>query len=168
MELEKACDGINTKIKYLPPNATHLVQPCDSFVIQKIKRAWSTEWETYKMQMIKPNKWKDSSGKIANPGKTYFLKLAARSIRQVNQQRDDDGLTYARRAMIITGMALNTNGLWEVYQLTPDLQRIVRKHASVFEASRNEAMSSSSVPDEASDGTSSEPNGTHGSGSLDN
>lgn len=168
MELEKACDVINTKIKYFPPNATHLVQPCDSFVIQKIKRAWSTEWETYKMQMIKLNKWKDSSGKIANPGKTYFLKLAAKCVRQVNQQRDEDGLTYARKAMIITGMALNTNGLWEVSQLTPDLQRIVRKHASVFEASRNEAMSSSSVPDEVSDGTSSEPNGAHGSGSLDN
>ena len=101
MELEKACDGINTKIKYFPPNATHLVQPCDSFVIQKIKRAWSREWETYKMQMIKLNKWKDSSGKIANPGKTYFLKLAARCIRQVNQKRDEDGLTYARKACLL-------------------------------------------------------------------
>ena len=168
MELQKACDGIKTQIKYFPPNATHLVQPCDSFVIQKIKRAWSTEWETYKMQMIKLNKWKDSSGKIANPGKTYFLRLAARCVRKVNEQRDADGLRYARKAMIITGMALNTNGLWEVSQLTPDLQRIVRKHASVFDASRNEAMSRDSLADDGTAGISSETNGPHVSGILDN
>lgn len=29
---------IRTEIRHFPPNATHLIQPCDSFVIQKIKR----------------------------------------------------------------------------------------------------------------------------------
>lgn len=36
--------------------------------------------------------WKDSgdgaSGKLVNPGKLFFLKLAADSVREVNYQRD--------------------------------------------------------------------------------
>lgn len=140
--LTEACSRINTEIRYFPPNATHLIQPCDSFVIQKIKRQWTTEWETYKMDMIRQNRWKDSAGKIANPGKTYFLRLAARCVRVVNLQRDADGLSYARKAMIITGLALNTNGIWEKSQLTPELQRIITKHQAIFDASRLEAMQS--------------------------
>ena len=62
------------------------------------------------MNMIREGKWKDSSGKIANPGKSFFLKLAADAVRDVNRQRDGDGLTYARKAMILRGLALNTNG----------------------------------------------------------
>ena len=38
--------------------------------------------------------------------------------------------------MILTGMAKHTNGLWEVTQLTPQLQAIVQKHKSVFDAAR--------------------------------
>lgn len=94
------------------------------------------------MDMIRQNRWKDSAGKIANPGKTFFLRLAARCVRAVNLQRDADGLSYARKAMIITGLALNTNGIWEKSQLTPELQRIVTKHQAIFDASRLEAMQS--------------------------
>lgn len=98
-----------------------MIQPCDRLVIKKIKIEWSTVWETYKMDMIRQNKWKDSTGMIANPGQTKILKLAAGCIRTVNRQRDEDRLTYYRNAMIITGLALNTIGLWEVSQLTSDL-----------------------------------------------
>ena len=69
-DLIQAMERINTELRYFPPNATHLIQPCDSFVIQKIKRAWTTRWERYKMDLIKKGKWKDSSGKIHNPGKS--------------------------------------------------------------------------------------------------
>lgn len=139
-DLASASEAIRTDIKYFPPNATHLVQPCDSFVIQKIKRAWSTHWENYKMQMIQKGMWRDSSGKLRNPGKRFFLELSARCVREVNMQRDADGLRYGRKAMIMTGLALNTNGQWEIGQLTPELQRIVRKHQTVFDAARSEAM----------------------------
>ena len=141
-ELSSVCAAIDTEIRYFPPNTTHLVQPCDSFVIQKIKRAWSTHWEKYKMECIKKNKWKDSSGKLRNPGKTFFLQLAAKCVREVNLQRDENGLSFARKAMIITGLALNTNGSWEVGQLTPDLQNIISSHKSVFDAARAKAMES--------------------------
>ena len=47
--MRSSASRIRTEIRYFLPNATHLIQPCDSFVIQKIKRAWTTHWETYKM-----------------------------------------------------------------------------------------------------------------------
>ena len=63
-------------------------------------------------------------------GENIYLK------REVNHQRDEQGLQYARKAMILTGMARNTNRLWEVTQLTPHLQAIVQKHKNVFDAAR--------------------------------
>lgn len=139
-QLREAAEKIRTVIKYFPPNATHLIQPCDSFVIQKIKQRWSSHWETFKMDMIRAGKWKDGSGRLHNPGKTFFLKLAAKCVREVNLQRDGDGISYARKAMIITGMALNSNGIWEPSQLRPELQVIISKHRSVFDSSRSSAM----------------------------
>lgn len=59
--------------------------------------------------------------------------MAATAVRYVNLQRDSDGLTYARKAMIMTGMAPNTNGLWEEGQLSSKLQEIVKKHRAHFE-----------------------------------
>lgn len=73
------------------------------------------------MDMIMKGQWKDTSGKLCNPGNSFFLQLAARSVREVNMQRDADGLSYTRKAMIMRGLALNTNGSWEVDQLTPEL-----------------------------------------------
>ena len=45
--------------------------------------------------------------KIINPGKRFFLKLAANCVRDVNRQRTSEGITYARKAMIRCGMSLN-------------------------------------------------------------
>ena len=47
--------------------------------------------------------------------------------------RDKNGVSYARKAMIRTGMSLNVNGLWEEGQLTVDLQQIIAKHKVHFE-----------------------------------
>lgn len=73
------------------------------------------------------------SGKLCNPGKHFFLKLAADAVREVNEQRDKDGVQYARKAMKMTGMSLNLNGLWEESQLTQDLQCIIAKHRNHFD-----------------------------------
>ena len=48
-------------------------------------------------------------------------------------QRDGLGLTSARKAMFMTGMALNSNGRWEVTQPTPQLQNIIQKHKEFFD-----------------------------------
>lgn len=55
--------------------------------------------------------WADSSGKIENPGKSYFLGLTARCVWVVNHQLDEYGLRFARKAIILTGLAENTKGV---------------------------------------------------------
>lgn len=58
--------------------------------------------------------------------------MALNSVRDIDQQQNEKMLTYAHKAMIITGMALNTSGLWQVTGLTPDLQRIVEDKKDLF------------------------------------
>lgn len=127
---------INTNLKKFPANATDLVQPADSFVISKIKDAWRRRWDAYKVGLIERGEWmrseSGSSGKLKNPGKQFFLKLAADSVRDVNAQKDKEGLSYARKAMIRTGMSLNLNGNWEERQLFTNLQGIIAKHRNHF------------------------------------
>ena len=65
--------------------------------------------------------------------RAYFLRLAADSVKDVNRMRDAEGLTYARKAMIMCGLALNTNGKWEETQLKPELQSIINRHRSIFD-----------------------------------
>lgn len=73
-----------------------------------------------------------ASGKLKNLGKSFFLRLAANSVHKVNAQRDKDGITYARKDMVRTGMALNLNGLWGEKQLFSELQEIIAKHRNHF------------------------------------
>ncbi|CAM6103572.1 unnamed protein product [Calypogeia fissa] len=131
VELNAALNQLNAEIRYLPANSTHMSQPCDSFVIQKIKQEWTNQWDAYKLEMIKNNTWL-GSGKLKNPGKSFFLKLAASSVHHVNTLRDNNGITYARKAMIRCGMALNLNGKWEVEQLSPELQNVIKNHRAYF------------------------------------
>lgn len=44
-ELKDVAKHVNTEIRYFPFNSTHLIQPCDSFVIKKIKRACTKSWK---------------------------------------------------------------------------------------------------------------------------
>lgn len=125
----------NTVLRFLPKNATDLCQPADSFIIQKIKAVWRRRWDEKRLDMIKKNEWVDwktGSGKLPNPGKTFYLKLAADVMREVGNARDKEGVSLTRKAMIGCGMALNFNGLWEVRQLFPHLQSIVSKYADNF------------------------------------
>ena len=131
--LDIATQKIRTCIRCFPANATHLIQACDSFVIQKIKSAWSTRWEIFKMEMVRKNMWKDKSRRWLNPGMSFFLLLAADSVADVNRPRDADGLSIALEAMIMNWMAMNTNGRWEEKQLSPELQRIVRDYREYFQ-----------------------------------
>lgn len=87
----------------------------------------------YKLQAAQENRWQPRSGKLMNPGKEFYLRLAADSVREVNEMRDRNGLTYARKSMIQCGLALNTNGRWEVSQLRSELQAIIRKYLNHFD-----------------------------------
>ena len=131
-EIVAYAKDIMTTINFFFPNATDLIQPCDSFIIQKIKDAWRRRWDKYKPSLLRNNSW-TKGGRLSNPGKAFFLRIAAEAVAVINSQRDENGLTYARKAMIMCGMALNTNGKWEETQLKPELQHIINKHHDLFE-----------------------------------
>ena len=59
--------------------------------------------------------------------------MEAAVLRQVENERDEDGVSLVRKAMIGSGMALNLNGEWEVCQLFPHLQAIVAKYNEKFQ-----------------------------------
>ena len=130
----------NTIFKFLPPCSTHLCQPADTFLISKIKDAWTKRWEAKKIELIQQNAWQNApradgqwSGKLTNPGKRFFLQLATDSVEDVNRKVDCDNISYARKAMIRCGLALGLDGSWNVGQLFPHLQDIVAKHLQYFE-----------------------------------
>jgi hypothetical protein len=77
-------------------------------------------------------KWTFGFCKLTNPGKHFFLQLAADSVEDVNQQVDYDNISYSRKAMIRCGMVLALDGTWSVAQLFPHLQEIVAKHLQYF------------------------------------
>ena len=87
----------------------------------------------FNIYMIRCGNWKDSAGKLHNLGKGFFLRLAAAAVRDVNAQRNAYLMRYARKAMIMTVMSLNTNGRWEESQLTPKLQEIINKHRAIID-----------------------------------
>ena len=53
-------------------------------------------------------------------------------VRENVSRRDREGITYARRAMIRTRMALSIEGVWKENQLSEKLQLIVVKHRNHF------------------------------------
>ena len=126
-------------LRYLPPCSTHLYQPADTFIISKIKDTWTKRWEAKKTELIATNAWQNTpqgdeqwSGKLTNPGKRFFLQLAVDSVEDVNREVDCDNMSYARKAMIRSGMALDVDGIWTVHQLFPHLQELIAKHEPYF------------------------------------
>lgn len=90
--------------------------------------------------MIKAGSWnnkarKDNawSGKLKNPGKQYFLNLADECIKAVNEKRDENGLSYARKAMIMCGLSKGVDGIWRETQLFQHLQGIISDYREYFE-----------------------------------
>ncbi|OWY97242.1 hypothetical protein PHMEG_00032280 [Phytophthora megakarya] len=146
---------LNAEVRAFPANATHLVQPADSFVISKIKDAWTKRWEAKKVEMIRAGEWQNTvrsdgswSGALRNPGKTFYLQLAADAVRDVNAQRTKKGnLTYAQKAMVRCGLA-TVNGKWSVDQLSDELQMIIADHYDHF---MGKPVEDSAVEDESPD-----------------
>lgn len=63
----------------------------------------------YKMDVVWKKWWKDRAENFFSYNKIHFLRLSARCVRAVSLQREIGGLAYARKAMIIIGLALSTN-----------------------------------------------------------
>lgn len=73
--------------------------------------------------------WKNSKSR-----EDILFEVGGTSVREINKQRDTEGITYARKAIIMTGMDLKTNGRSEESQLTAVLQNIIKKHREEFES----------------------------------
>lgn len=52
-QLQKALKMANTELRFLCKNVTHFVQERISFIIQKVKQAWTRRWQDEKMRLIK-------------------------------------------------------------------------------------------------------------------
>ena len=96
-------------------------------------------WEAKKAELIATKAWQNNPwvdgqwfGKLRNPYERFFLQLGADSVQDVNQQLDCDNMTYARKAMIRSGLALDVDGTWSVHQLFPYLLELVAKHEPYF------------------------------------
>lgn len=59
--------------------------------------------------------------------------MAAGAVDDVNKQKDNEGISYARKAMLLYGMALNTEGVWKEEQLSLQLQGLVAQYRGHFE-----------------------------------
>ncbi|KAG3243670.1 hypothetical protein PI124_g11517 [Phytophthora idaei] len=88
-ESQEELQRLNARLSYLPANATDLCQPADSFVIAKIEDVWARMWNNKKIELIEDKEWQNKvrkngsySGKLKNPGKTIFLKMAAAAVKE--------------------------------------------------------------------------------------
>ena len=87
-EQQTALEKLKASLRLLPPNSTDLCQPCDSFVIQKLKERWVALWDEKEATLLTSPEWVAGRGwgKLPNPGKRFFLKLAATVVRDVNKK----------------------------------------------------------------------------------
>lgn len=60
--------------------------------------------------------------------KRFFLRLADHSARKVNYMRDSKAISYACKEMVMTGMCLGYDMVWDECQLTQERQKINAKH----------------------------------------
>lgn len=122
-EQKAALEAINTEIRFFPRNPTHIIQLADSFVIKKTKEAWISRWKKHKIHflftVVSPDTYNTTSGHLPNPGKRFYLRLAEDTVRDVNQQRDEKGITYVRKAMIRCGLGNSKKHLWENVRFSP-------------------------------------------------
>lgn len=126
---------IDTNLYKLPAKAIDLVQPVNSFVIQKIEDVWQLKWDIYKLDCVKKGSWKfggmcKGSGRLLNPCKQ--IRLAAGAVREVYSMNGSNGIFYARKAMKITGMSVRYNKVLSEARLMQDLQEINTKYRSHF------------------------------------
>lgn len=125
-----------TDIRFLTTNVTHLLQLADYFVLEKIKYDWYERWEEQKVETLRNIAGSGNvpkNGLIGNPGKSYFLKLAADSEGDINGIRDGEGMSYVRKSKIRCVFENQVNGLLEVRQIFPNLQNIISNHRACFD-----------------------------------
>lgn len=124
--------SLNSTLHKCPANASQLVLPTDGALFENLKGIWNKHWEQYQSRFVPQKGRRQAKGRLSSPKKKWYLDICARVVREFNELKDKDGINYARRAMIRTGMALDTDGVWRESQLRGDLQDIISKHRDHF------------------------------------
>eukprot|EP00644_Phytophthora_capsici_P010721 jgi/Phyca11/104505/e_gw1.9.853.1 len=122
--------------------------PADRFPIQRIKEHWRRLAERRNLEAIRNGDWKTgaaSSGKLANPGKNFFLELAAECIRLVNLEKDKNGDNWAKKSMIQCGLDVPRDGVWNLEQLSKELQDVIAIYPEAFEEGYKQGASSAAI-----------------------
>lgn len=100
------------------------------------------------MEVIRRGDWMQgskSSGALANPGKRFFLETAAKCIRLVNAEEDENGMNWANKSMLLCGLDVGSDGVWKVEQLSKSLQDVVARFGEEFAKGYQEATATASV-----------------------
>jgi hypothetical protein len=125
-------DNLNTTLKFYPPNTTDKLQACDSFPIQKFKELWKQAYSKWRVQAIRDGNYEES-GALKRPSREWYLKTIAECVKILNSQFDRHGMTWAHKAMVLTGTGLPLDGVWKVSMLTSGLQEIVKNYPDYFD-----------------------------------
>ena len=111
-------------VKYIDYRLTlRIVQPFDHLVLRSLKVTFRERWNHMRNNACIKNQF-TQTGRVMNPGKHSILLLIQQSISNLNE-RMCGNINVPTKSMILSGMIPNSDGLWNVSQLTPELQTIV-------------------------------------------
>lgn len=118
-EVDLRLRNMKKDLKEIPPNETNFFQPADLLVISKIKDEWRRGLDNNKESKIARGSWMGSGAGDSRKIKSFYFRLAAAAVREVNTKRNKIRLSFDRKDMIRTGIYLNFNGVWEEQKIFP-------------------------------------------------
>ena len=72
-----------------------------------------------------------ASRRVQNAGKYFFLQLAKDVIDELNSKKFGSRI-FARRSLILYGFITGENGIWDLDQLTLELQKFMQSNLPYF------------------------------------
>ena len=88
VQLSQSLLLVNTIIKRYRANCTTLVQPLDQMVLRVFKAELRARWENKRAELVLSENF-TSTGRVANPGKAYFLQLVRDVVSDLNTMTYD-------------------------------------------------------------------------------
>lgn len=131
-EVKAALQLLNTELRNFPAQTTDSTQPLDSFIIAEFKSIWRQAWDIERSIRVENKMFSARSGKLNHPGRHWYMKLAKKCADAVNSMEDENGMRLTRKAMIRSGLSLDTDGTWRVAQLYGHLQEVIAKYPENF------------------------------------
>ncbi len=129
-ELLKALTFSRTELKRFRPNGTSTAQPFDQLLLRSFKAEWTKRWDKKRNEKVQEGEF-TSAGRVRNPGKYFFLKLVKEVVDEFNE-RTIGNISFSRKSLMMCGLISGENGVWEVGQLTDELQQVVKSYVQYF------------------------------------